>query len=151
MTAQVPDLPFCAPAQEGRDPKEVAVKLFGREPAQWLAALAIAIQLLVAWGVPLSEQQQAAVNAAATAVMGLVLAWTLAREKVAAAAGGVVFALGQLAVSVGFDISQERIAMTGAAITAGMAFWLHGRVTAPVDANMNRVPKQRVISGTVER
>lgn len=127
------------------------MKLFGREPAQWLAALAIAIELAVAWGWDLSEGQQAAVNAAATAVMGLVLAWTLAREKVAAAAGGVVAALGQVAVSVGVDVSQERIALTGAAITALVAFWLHGRVVAPVDGNMNKVPKQKVIQGRVER
>ena len=126
------------------------MKIWGREPAQWLAALAIAVELAAGWGLPLSEPQQAAINAAATAVMGLALAWTVSRDKVAAAAGGVVFALGQLAVSLGVDVSQERIAMTGAAITAGLAFWLHGRVTAPVDANMERVPKVKVLRGSVE-
>ncbi|MFB4307005.1 hypothetical protein [Actinomadura sp. GTD37] len=127
------------------------MKLFGREPAQWLAVLAIAIQLAAGWGLPLSEGQQAAINAAATAVMGFVLAWAVSKEKAAAAAGGVIGALGQLAVSLGVEVSQERIAMTGAAITALLAFWLYGKVTAPVDANMERVPKVKVISGRVER
>ncbi|WP_242892393.1 hypothetical protein [Actinomadura litoris] len=118
------------------------MKILGREPAQWLAFLAIAVELAAGWGLDLSEQQQAAINAAATAVMGFVLAWTVAREKAAAAAGGMVAALGQLAVSLGVDISQERIAMTGAAITAGMAFWLYGRVTAPVAPDGSKVPRQ---------
>lgn len=127
------------------------MRIWGREPAQWLAALAIAVEVAAGWGLPLNETQQAAVNAAATALMGLFLAWTVAREKVAAAAGGVVGALGQLAISLGVDVSQEKIAMTGAAVTALLAFWLYGKVTAPVDANMERVPKQRVIRGQVER
>jgi hypothetical protein len=124
------------------------VKIFGREPAQWLALLAIAVELAVGWGLPLTEEQQSLVNAAATAVMGFAIAWTVAREKVAAAAGGMVVALGQLAVSLGLEISQERIAMTGAALTALLAFWLHGKVTAPVDADGNPVPRQPALKAS---
>ncbi|MDL4812832.1 hypothetical protein [Actinomadura opuntiae] len=108
------------------------MKIFGREPAQWLAALAILVELLVAVGVPLTKDQQSYVNAAATAVMGALVAWTVAREKFAALAGGAVFALGQLAVSLGLDVSQDTIAAIGSAITAGLALWLYGKVTPPV-------------------
>lgn len=127
------------------------MKLFGREPAQWLAALAIVVELAVGLGLPLNDTQQGYVNAAATAVMGLLIAVTVAHEKIAAAAGGVVFALLQLAASLGLDVSQDKIAMIGSGLTALLAFWLYGKVTAPVDANMDRVPKRRVIPGRVER
>lgn len=108
------------------------MKWFGREPAQWLAFLAIVVQLAVAVGVPLSEQQQAGVNAAATAVMAAILAWTVNRGAFAALAGGAVATVGQLAISLGVDVTQEKIAAFGAAVTAGLALWLYGKVTAPV-------------------
>lgn len=118
------------------------MKLFGREPAQWLAALAIVVELAVGLGLPLNDTQQGWVNAAATAVMGLLIALTVAHEKIAAAAGGVVFALLQLAASLGLNVSQDKIAMIGSGITALLAFWLYGKVTAPVASDGTRVPKR---------
>ncbi|MFV2172360.1 hypothetical protein ACFHW2_11740 [Actinomadura sp. LOL_016] len=118
------------------------MKILGRQPAQWLALLAMFLQLGAAWGLELSEIQQGAINAAATAVFGFALAWTAARERAAAAAGGLVGAAGQLAVVFGADFSQEQIGMTAAFITAGLAFWLYGKITAPITPDGTRVPKE---------
>lgn len=125
------------------------MKIFGREPAQLLALLAILVELGAAIGLPLDEQQQAYVNAAATAVMGALLAWTVAREQFAALVGGAVAAVGQLAVSLGVDVSPNTIAMIGTAITAALAYWLYGKVTAPVAPDGSQVPK--VVPGEVVR
>lgn len=124
------------------------MKILGREPAQWLACIAIVVQLAAGAGLPLSEGQQAALNAAATAAFGFALAWTVAREKLAAAAGGLVGALLQLAVSLGAHISQDSIAAIGAGITALLAWWLYGKVTAPVAADGSTVPPERLTSRT---
>lgn len=59
--------------------------------------------------------------------MGLLIAVTVAHEKIAAAAGGAVFALLQLAASLGLDVSQDKIAMIGSGLTALLASGCTGR------------------------
>lgn len=116
------------------------MKIFGREPAEWLALVAVLVELAVAWGIDLTETHQGYINAVATAVMGLAIAATVAREKIAAAVAGFVVAALQLAVSLGVEVSQEKIAMTGVAITVALAFWLRNQVTAPITDDGARVP-----------
>lgn len=120
------------------------MKLFGREPAVWLGLVAVAVQFLVAWGVNLSEEQQAGVNAVATLAMGLAVAVTSARDQIVPAASGLLVGVLQLAVSFGLDLSQEKIATAGALLTALLAAWLRTQVTAPVTSDGSRVPKTTV-------
>ncbi|MFC5744847.1 hypothetical protein [Actinomadura rugatobispora] len=116
-------------------------KFLGRDPAIWLGLVAIAVQFLVAWGVDLNEEHQALINAAATAAMGLLVALSVARDQIVAAAAGLLTAVLQLGVSFGWDLSQERIATAGALLTALLAAWLRTQVTAPVAPDGSRVRK----------
>ncbi|REF00056.1 hypothetical protein [Thermomonospora umbrina] len=115
------------------------MKILGRDPAAWLALVAVGVQFLVAWGVDLSEAQQAGVNAVATMGMGLAIAWVVARDKVIPAAAGLLTAVLQLGVSFGWDIDQDQIATAGALLTAVLALYLRTQVTARVAADGTRV------------
>lgn len=120
------------------------MKVLNRDPAAWLGLVAVLVQFLVAWGVHLTEAQQSYVNATATAVMGLFIALTVARDQIVAAAAGLLVAVLQLGVSFGLHVSQDQIALAGALLTAALAAFLRTQVTAPVDPNGQRVPKQTV-------
>ncbi|HEX2316111.1 MAG TPA: hypothetical protein VHJ17_20385 [Thermomonospora sp.] len=118
------------------------MKILGRDPAAWLALVAVTVQFLVAWGVDLTEAQQAGVNAVATMAMGLALAWVVARDRVIPAAAGLLTAVLQLGVSFGWDIDQDQIATAGALLTAVLALYLRTQVTAPVAPDGTRVAAQ---------
>jgi len=113
--------------------------LLGRDPAAWLALVAITVQFLVAWGVELTEEQQAGINAVATMAMGLAVSWVVAREKAIPAAAGLLAAVLQLGVSFGWDITQEQIAAAGALLTAVLALYLRTQVTAPIAPDGSKV------------
>jgi hypothetical protein len=49
-------------------------KIFGREPALWLALLAVIVKLSTAFGLDLTDKQQAVINAAAAALVGVLVA-----------------------------------------------------------------------------
>ena len=125
------------------------MKILGRDPAFWTGLVAVILQFLVAWGVDLSEGQQAAVNAVAAAVVGVVVAWTVARDQVVAVAAGLLTAVLQLFVAFGADFDQEQIATAGALLVAVLTGYLRTQVTAPIAEDGTRVPK--VIAGSVER
>ncbi|MBA9006267.1 hypothetical protein [Thermomonospora cellulosilytica] len=122
------------------------MKVLGRDPAAWLALVAVAVQFLVAWGVDLTEAQQAGVNAVATMAMGLAISWAVARDKVIPAAAGLLTAVLQLMVSFGWDITQEQIATAGALVTTVLGLYLRTQVTAPVAADGSRVPSAGPLS-----
>lgn len=117
------------------------MKIFGRDPAVWLGLVAVGVQALVAWGIDLTETQQSVVNAAATAVMGLLIAVSVARDQVVPAAAGALVAVLQLLVAFGVHLTQEKIATAGAVLTAVLVAWLRTQVTAPIAPDGTRVPK----------
>lgn len=127
------------------------MKVFGREPAVWLGLVAVAVQFAVAWGVSLSEEQQAGINAVATLAMGLAVAVMSARDQIVPAASGLLVGVLQLAVAFGFDLSQEKIATAGALLTAVLALWLRTQVTAPVAEDGTRAPKVTLKAATSDR
>jgi hypothetical protein len=116
------------------------MRILGRDPAVWAALVAVAVQFLVAWGVDFTEEQQACINAAATAVMGLAIAWAAAKDRVIPAAAGLLGAVLQLGVSFGWDITQDQIASAGALLTALLALYLRTQVTAPITPDGAHVP-----------
>src|SRR5690606_38066640 len=121
-----------------------AMRIFGREPAVWLGLVAVAVQFLVAWGVDFSGEQQAGINAVATLVMGLAVAVASARDQIVPAASGRLVGVLQLAVALGFDLSQEKITAAGARLTAVVASWLRTEGRAPGGEDGTRVPKATV-------
>jgi hypothetical protein len=110
------------------------MKLFGREPALFLALFAALIQVLSTFIVPLTPEQQSLVNAGAVALAGLITA-VLVHDGVQAAVLGFLQGLLSLAVGFGAHIDPGRQAVIMAAVAAGIALWVRDRVTAPVTAN----------------
>jgi hypothetical protein len=120
------------------------VKIFKRDPAVILGFIAVVVQAAVSWGVDLSDTQQAYINAAATAVMGLLIACSVARDQIVPAAGGALVAVLQLLVAFNVPISQDKIATAAALLTAGLAFFIRTQVTAKVAADGSPVPRVTV-------
>lgn len=108
-------------------------KIFGREPALWLALVAAGVSLLSAFVVNVSTDQQAVINAVAVAVVGVITA-VVARDGVSAAVLGLVQAAVALAVGFGLHLSgnEQAIAMSFAAAVVGM--FVRTQVAAPVTA-----------------
>lgn len=115
-----------------------AVKLFGREPAAWLSLIAVAVKLSAAFGLDVTADQQAAINAVAAALMGVLIA-ALVHDGVGAAVIGFAQAALALAVGFGLDWSAERQAVVLAAATVVVGMWDRTQVTAPVPAQPARL------------
>lgn len=112
--------------------------LFGREPAALAAVVRAGIALLAAFFVPLSLEQQGALNAVTAAVLGLIVAFTVKAEKALPLLLGLVEAVVYLAVSFGWQVTAERQALIVAFAAAVVAVWTRDRVTAPLDETGQR-------------
>lgn len=108
-------------------------KILGREPAMWLALVASLVKLAAAFGLNVSQDQQAIINALAAALVGVIVAY-LVHDGGAAAIVGLAQAA--LATAVGFGLhwnaNQQAVVMVTVAIAVGM--WTRTQVTAPVPA-----------------
>jgi hypothetical protein len=107
--------------------------IFKREPALWLSLVAICVKLLAAFGLDVSTDQQAVINAVAAALVGLILA-VVAHDAIGAAVLGFAQAVLALAVGFGLDWSAEQQAVVLAAASAIVAMWDRTQITAPVPA-----------------
>jgi hypothetical protein len=109
------------------------VKL-SREPALYLSLFATLVRLAAAFWWHLGDEQQALLNAAATAVAGLIVALWVARDGQVAALLGVVQAFLALAVGFGLNISAEGQAVIMSFVGAAAATFVRSQVVAPVSA-----------------
>lgn len=108
-------------------------KIFGREPALWLALVAVAVKLTSAFWINVSSDQQAVINAAAAAAVGLLVAVSV-HDGLSAAVLGFVQAIVALAVGFGLHWSPDQQALVMTAAAAVVAMWTRTQVTAPVTA-----------------
>ncbi len=110
------------------------MKVFGREPALVLTLIAVIVKTVAAFGVDVSTDQQAVINAAAAAVVGLAIA-VMAHDGIGAAVLGFVQAAIALAVGFGlhWDAGQQAVVMSLVAAAIGM--FDRTQVTAPVTAD----------------
>lgn len=115
------------------------VKIFGREPAAWLALVAVVVKLLTAFGLGLSSDQQAVVNAVAAAAAGLVVAF-LAHDALAAPLYG--FAQAALALAAGFGLhwSADQQAIVLSTVQVVIAMFVRTQINAPVPAPQPKQP-----------
>jgi nicotinamide riboside transporter PnuC len=106
-------------------------RIFGREPALWLALVAVGVKLLTAFGLDVSADQQSVINAVAAAFVGVVVA-VMVHDGISAAVLGLVQSAVALAVGFGLDWSadQQAVVMSAAAAIVGM--FVRTQVTAPV-------------------
>jgi hypothetical protein len=108
-----------------------SVKIFGREPAVWLALIAAALKLVGAFWVGLGPDQQAWINAVLAAAMGLAIAF-IVHDGVVAAVLGLAQAILSLAVGYGLDWSADQQAVVMAFVTMVAGAFDRTQVTAPV-------------------
>lgn len=111
--------------------------VFRREPALLLAAFAALVKLAAAFGLHLSSERQAVLNALAAALVGLAVA-VIAHDALAAPILGFVQAA--LAVAVGFGLhwSADQQAVVMSAVAALVAMFVRTQVTAPESARAVR-------------
>lgn len=107
------------------------MKYINREPAALLAFFAVGVKLLAAFGVGLSTDQQSVLNAAAAAIVGVVVA-VLAHDALAAPLYG--FAQAALALAVGFGLhwSADQQAVVLSFVQVAIAMFLRTQITAKV-------------------
>ncbi|WP_330449834.1 hypothetical protein [Streptomyces anulatus] len=108
------------------------MRIFGREPVYILGFLAAALQALTAFGLDVTETQQALVNTFAAAVVGVITAVVLKTGALAAVLLGFAQSGMALAVGFGLDWSTDMQGKVMAAVAALLALWLREKVTAPV-------------------
>lgn len=106
------------------------MKVFGREPALWLALVAIVVKVVSAFIVNVSPEAQTWINTAAAAGMGLIVA-IVARDSIGAAVLGFAQAVLALAVGFGLDWSAEQQAVVLSLATAIVGMFDRTQVTAP--------------------
>jgi hypothetical protein len=109
------------------------MKLLGREPAVWLALFAAGLKLVGAFWLQLGAEEQAWLNAAAGAAMGLVIA-IVVKDGIVAAVIGFAQAILALAVGLGLDWTAEQQAVVMAFVALVAGAFERTQVTAPVPA-----------------
>jgi hypothetical protein len=109
------------------------VKIFGREPAIWLAVVAALVYLVDAFVFDLTDGQAALINGAAVAVLGVVTAF-LTRDGWSAAGLGLVKAVLSLALGFGLKLSPDQQLAIMTVATALVAAFVRTQAEAPVTA-----------------
>lgn len=108
------------------------MKIFGREPAVYIAVIEAALAFLVTFGFDgLSAEQSTNILAVAVAVGGVLASWAT-RDTLLAALGGAAKALLVLGVSYGLNLTQEQIGLAVVVISALGGIWLRTQ-TSPVE------------------
>ncbi|AXH49425.1 hypothetical protein SEA_CROSBY_37 [Streptomyces phage Crosby] len=109
--------------------------IFGREPAVILAFFAALLKLLAAFGVDVTADQQAVINAVLSALVALALAVMLRTGALYAAILNLAQAGMALFVGFGLDWSADKQALVMASLAALLAvFGVRPQVEAPVSA-----------------
>jgi hypothetical protein len=107
---------------------------FSRDPALWLTLVATAVRLASAFVFHLTGEQQAVLNAAATAIAAMVVAVWVRRDGQVAALLGVAQALLALAIGFGLHVTAENQAVIMSFVGAVAAAFVRTQVLAPVSA-----------------
>jgi putative flippase GtrA len=116
------------------------VQFFGREPSVILGAFAIVVQFVSAFVINVSATTQTAVNVAAAALVGFIVAYMVKDEGTFAAFTGLGQAALALAMNLGLHWSGDKQTAFMALFTIVGQFWLvRDRVTAPVSKEQLRL------------
>jgi len=109
-----------------------------RDPAVYLSLFATALRLMAAFWWHVSDDQQAILNAGATAVAAAVVAIWVKRDGQLPAALGVIQALLAIAVGFGAHLSAENQAIIMSFVGTAAAIFIRTQVVAPVAADGTR-------------
>ena len=105
-----------------------------RDPALWLTLFATAVRLAAAFLFEITDEQQAVLNAAATATAAFIVAFWVRRDGQVPAILGVAQALLALAIGFGLNVSAEGQAVIMSFVGALAAAFTRTQVTARVDS-----------------
>lgn len=111
-------------------------KIYGREPAVWLAALGALWQILSAFGLDFDPKLQSIVTAVVAALLGLVVAVQV-HDGILAAAAGLVTAGVSLVSYFALDWDADTQAKFVGAFMLLLGIWVRDKVTAPVPASVS--------------
>jgi hypothetical protein len=104
------------------------MKIFGYEPAVLLYALNAAVALFVAFGLPMSQTQVAAVTTGATALLTVVAAF-MTRPVVVSTVTAAVASLLTAAAAFGLHLSANQTGATVTALSIALALLLRQNVS----------------------
>lgn len=105
--------------------------IFNREPSLFYALVAQTLALFSALALPLTIDQQGALNGVVFFVSGCVLAWRVAAEKGIALLGGVAKGLVAVGLAFGWHFSPENQSTLMLFVSTIIAFVVRGKVVAP--------------------
>jgi hypothetical protein len=105
-----------------------------RDPALYLTLVATAVRLAAAFLIHLTGDQQAVLNAFATAIAAAIVAFVVRRDGQVAALLGVAQALLALAIGFGLHVTAENQAVIMSFVGAVAAAFIRTQVIAPVNA-----------------
>jgi uncharacterized membrane protein len=119
-------------------------KVYGREPAVWMAAVGAVWQILSAFGLGFDPQLQSIITAIVAAVLGVIVAVQVG-DGIIAALNGLVVAGVSLVAYFGFGWDSETQAkVVGAAMLIVAWFVTRPNVTAPQPAQVS--PPGRLVA-----
>jgi hypothetical protein len=107
------------------------VKIFGREPAMWAAAIGSLVSLFSAFVIHLTTDQAGAVNGIVSVALGLAVA-AMTHDGLSAAILGVIKGLVLVALAWHLNISADNQAIIYIAASALVAMFVRTQATAKV-------------------
>lgn len=116
-------------------------KIFGREPAMWLALLGALWQVVSAFGLDFSAQTQSIATAAVAAVLGVIVAVQVHDGIVSAVNGLVVAAVSAVSYYAMHWDAAGQAKLVGAVMIVFTFFFVRQNVTAPVPASVSPAGK----------
>ncbi|MEU8839914.1 hypothetical protein AB0D97_12405 [Streptomyces roseus] len=108
------------------------MKILGREPALLLGFAAAALKLGAAFGLGVSDSQQALINAVLAAAVGVWLAIVAKDGALGAAITQMAQAFMALFIGFGLDWTAAKQATVMATLAAALALWERTQITAPL-------------------
>lgn len=116
-------------------------KVFGREPAMWLALLGAIWQTVSAFGFDFSAQTQSLVTAGVAAVLGLIVAVKVHDGIVSAVNGFVVAAVSIVSYYAMHWDAAGQAKLVGAVMIVFTFFFVRPNVVAPQPASVSPAGK----------
>jgi len=120
------------------------MRIFGRDPALWLAAIQAVLSILVGfqWD-SLSATQASLWMAAINAVLTVVTAWMIAPVSPVVYTG-LFSALAALGAAYGLHLSQEMVGSVNVAVVAVLTLITRAQISPVLDASKTGVLGDRV-------
>lgn len=123
-------------------------KLWGREPALWLALLSGSVVLISTFFFQLTIEQQGTINAIGSAFFGLLTAYFVARDGLQAAILGFLQAGVALMTSFGLNWTPDQQMIVMGFMSTVVAMFVRSSATAPVDEAGRNVSERSVVADT---